>query len=997
MNSLRTGQSIALFAALALAFVGGCNPATKTTPAQPADVEDAVSKMYRAMNAQDWDLAATYVPQALIIRPNDPDLITSAAMVSGRCGRKQEAAEMLVDAAKSANYSPSSRVDLAVQALVEVGELYSAINLLEDSVQHDPTRSEHRRILIGFLGEVQRIDRIPKHLHKLIQDRNFTVDLLIAFTDPSTRQFTLAAMRQMMSRNAKDHRVRLPEAFQKLNKRDSQSAEKILREILEHHPDFAIAHAMHGQALVAENRWTDLGDWFSAAPTHAPQYAGYWLTLGDLASHQSQTAQAVHAYWRATKCDPINLAAWNRLSQSARRLKATKGDYHLNISDQQCDQISQRSLDLLDYRNQFNHFRLSDQTSQREATLVATSLLRVGRYWEAEAWSAVATQLKNEPADNLSDLRNAIVAKLAKDQSWIAKNLPVFAIDLSSLPAPKIGNELPQTASANLVVPEQVQTNHIRLEEESDRWGLTGTGTKNDAWGPKTAAIVHFSGAGGGSIDYDLDGLPDLLAMGAGGEMLKMNSEANALMRNLGERFSDATLSAMVGDKGFGQGVAVGDFNEDGFPDLLFANLGANRLFRNNGDGSFSDCSSLLVEADRELWSTSAAMADLNKDGIADVLLSNYCKIVPKLSKPCEGEAGNIGPCYPLEFAAEADQLLLSSPAGKLKDFAATSIGQQSTGRGLGVLAGALQDNRLGVFVANDMSRNSYYVDSQPSSDVFADSATVRGLAVDARTLAQASMGIASSDFDLDGDIDLYVTGFSDEYNVYYEQVEPGIWQDRTQHQGLAQPTLALVGFGTEAIDLDDDGIDEIVVTNGHIGDIQEPDSPPYAQPFQIFRRGASGRFELVQDDGWGDYFAQDHVGRALWTTDVNLDGRSDIAITHNCDQVRLLVNRSKLNSHRIGFQLVGTKCSRDAVGAVLTMKINGESRTMWVRSGDGYLCSNERVLRAGLGSSTQVDQVTVTWQDGTFDHFGSMNADSQYLLVQGERQAFQLESFNER
>ncbi len=160
----------------------------------------------------------------------------------------------------------------------------------------------------------------------------------------------------------------------------------------------------------------------------------------------------------------------------------------------------------------------------------------------------------------------------------------------------------------------------------------------------------------------------------------------------------------------------------------------------------------------------------------------------------------------------------------------------------------------------------------------------------------------------------------------------------------------------------------------------------------QLFRRNSTGHFELLEDDSWGGYFATSHVGRALWTLDVNRDGRSDVMITHMSEQIRLLVNHSEDNHDRIAFKLVGTRNSRDAVGAIVRFESGGRKRTLWWLAGDGYMCSNERVLRAGLGQADRVDNVTVTWQDGTVEQIGTLSANSEYVIVQGEGKAFALE-----
>ena len=352
----------------------------------------------------------------------------------------------------------------------------------------------------------------------------------------------------------------------------------------------------------------------------------------------------------------------------------------------------------------------------------------------------------------------------------------------------------------------------------------------------------------------------------------------------------------------------------------------------------------------------------------------------------CPNQEGVIGPCHPLTFPADADRFYEGVGNGSFRNTTSQWISEPSTGRGLGILAGNLDGSQLGVFIANDMSRNAFYTPTKTANGIeLEENASVRGVAVDGRTQAQASMGIASSDFDLDGDLDLYVTGFGREYNIYYEQIAPGIWRDETNKLDLAQPTLSVVGFGTEAIDLDNDGIDEIAVTNGHIGDFSDAESLPYEQPIQLFRRRQDGRFELLSDDDWGKYFRDHHVGRGLWTMDVNRDGKTDLVLTHTKEQLRLLVNRTENAGKSIGFQIKGTTCSRDAIGSTIQFTYKDQPRTLWLLAGDGYMCANEKILRAGLGDATQVENVSITWPDGKTEQVGTLETGTDYLLVQGK------------
>jgi hypothetical protein len=682
------------------------------------------------------------------------------------------------------------------------------------------------------------------------------------------------------------------------------------------------------------------------------------------------------------------------LAQTIRRLRSIGSEFAAALSDEQLASIDQRIADLLELRKRYYDFVADKKKSQRYATRVAELLMRLGRNWEAEAWTAIATTLTVDPSQELTSLRESILRNLERDASWQSTDgHPVLALDLSHFPEPDVdsGQSLPPRAG---MIPLIASTDHLRMSEQAEQWGLASVGADNNPTDARLAPLIRSTGVGGGVIDYDLDGLPDILVMGAGGTMLLQDSKPNELMRNLGDRFDKVAVHAGAIDTGFGQGVAVGDFNEDGFADLFFANLGTNRLLRNNGDGTFSDSSEQIDDGDWQEWTTSGVFVDINEDGIADLLTTNYCDTVADMDQACPDDNGVLGPCHPLRFAAHTDQFFRGTEQGRLTDMTSRWIPDVSPARGLGIVAGALDGHNLGTFIANDMSANAFYTHTGIDENALVESAAAWGLAVDGRTLAQASMGIASSDFDGDGDLDFYVTGFGREYNIFYEQIAPGLWNDQTNRLGLVQPTLSLVGFGTEAIDLDNDGIDEIIVTNGHIGQFNKPDSLPYAQSLQVFRRNTRGSFELLDDDAWGNYFATPHVGRALWTVDVNRDGLVDVMITHMSEQLRLLVNRTQAPNDRIAFTLVGRRNSRDAVGAVIRFQCNGRGRTLWSLAGDGYMCSNERVLRAGLGQADQVDNVTVTWQDGTVEQIGSLSANAQYVIVQGDEEAFTVDQF---
>jgi len=971
-----------------ISFVGCGDPTSNSGP-QPQDRStNAVLEMRKAMSSGDWKRADLFSQHALITKPNDPDLLSEVAKVLAMNERRREAALLLVEATTMANFQPESRVEFTVQTLIDVGELYVAIELLERALQANPANVKHRRQLIGFLVEAHRTQQIQPHLLELIRRRQFDMPLLLTVTETSSRRFLVNATEKLIQRKPDDRRVLIGVAYERFSEQDIEGAKNVLLEILAQHPDFAPALAMSGQVLVAQGRYNELADWMQLALPECKTYPEYWLALGDWANEQQKYAESCNAYWRAAQCNPNLGIAWSRLSQTLGSLADANSPLDSHVTENQLQDIGRRINMLVDLHCSFFDFNDKGRQSQSGAVKVAECLMNLGRNWEAEAWSAVATTLTQDPTKDLALLREEILNRLKLDASWqSAQGQLALSVNLDGLPAVVVSS---QSSERNRfkVVSKPPTSDHLRLVAMSKDWGLESIGGENSPDEEGRAPLIYANGVGGGAVDYDLDGWPDLVVMGAGGTMLQTDSKPNELMRNLGTRFVNVTHETGIGDTGFGQGVAAGDFNEDGFSDLFFANLGKNRLLRNNGDGTFTDCTDLIDDRTAE-WTTSASFFDMNADGITDLFVTNYCDAIPAVGDACLNNEGQPGPCHPLKFPANRDQVFVAQADGRLNDVSNEWIPQVSIGRGLGMIAGALDGSNMSVFIANDMSANHYY-NFQDGENRLSETAALRGLAVDGRAMPQASMGIAASDFDNDGDLDLYVTGFAREYNIFYEQVSPGFWRDETSRLKLVEPTLATVGFGTQAIDLDNDGVDEIAVTNGHIGDFNDPKDPPYKQPLQIFRRDQQSAFRLIDDDSWGEYLYDSHVGRAMWLMDVNRDGLRDILITHTSEPICLLVNQTESDAHKIAFRLVGTSNSRDAVGTIIRFDCGGRSRALWSLAGDGYLCCNEKTLHAGLGDVERVDNVTVTWQNGRIDHLGSLKADSEYLIVEGAKEAFE-------
>lgn len=540
---------------------------------------------------------------------------------------------------------------------------------------------------------------------------------------------------------------------------------------------------------------------------------------------------------------------------------------------------------------------------------------------------------------------------------------------------------LTETERESLSTP--VVVSHWQMDDVAEPAGLRFFGRTIKE--PDSPGILLFEtlGCGGGTVDFDRDGWPDLYLAAAGGTPPEQDSEPNELFRNLGGTFVPVASHAGVADRGFGQGVAAGDFNEDGFADLLVLNYGPNRLFLNQGDGTFADARSRMPEEPYDEWSSSGAIADIDGDGLSDLFIVNYCAGLGPVIQSCDTRAT----CSPMVFPPLVDRFAKSTFDGTFHASATTGLSRCVPGRGLGLIVGDM-DSRRGneVFVANDMTPNHFFqVKTGDQGTRLLESALPRGVGLSGDGFPQGSMGIVADDLDGDEDIDLYVTNFEGEESTLHVQSESGVWRDETLSLGLGLSTLPLVGFGSESIDVDNSGQRAVFVANGHVDRVSRDGQPvTFAQELRAFRAAEEG-FEWVQASTLGDYFAKPHVGRSLWTIDANSDGRIDLVVTHQTEPVALLMNRTESENEWLRIELVGTTSSRDAVGATVTVIDSVGNRHSGFRmAGSGYQCSNDPVLHFGLGQAEDDGlRAVVKWPSGRKEEFGDLSTRQTVLLVE--------------
>jgi hypothetical protein len=504
--------------------------------------------------------------------------------------------------------------------------------------------------------------------------------------------------------------------------------------------------------------------------------------------------------------------------------------------------------------------------------------------------------------------------------------------------------------------------------------------------------IHEVMGSGVAWIDYDADGRPDLFFVQAGPVRPGPGPQpTNKLYRNLGGgRFGDVTEAAGLARAGFGMGAAVGDYDNDGFDDLLVTYFGGVVLYHNQPDGAggrrFADVTAAAGLSNPH-WATSAAWADLDGDGLLDPYVCNYCEVdlanYPTCTDPRSGEAMC---CPPSHFPATRHRLFRNLGGGRFGDATGPSgLAGVPPAPGLGVVAVDVDgDGRVDLYVANDM-RPAYLLHNRGGGRV-ADVALPAGVALGLDGSLVAGMGVAAGDVDGSGRPSLFVTNFERRPNALYLNRGGLRFREAGMPSGLAGPALARLGFGAEFLDADLDGNPDAATANGHIHRAAaKVVNSRYPQPAQLFVGDGRGKFREVSDQA-GPYFAEARVGRGLAVADYDDDGRPDLVYANNGGPPALLRNLTPTAHGWVRLELVGdgVKSNRNAVGARVEVEAGGRVQTRWVLGGGSYLSASDRRLSVGLGPADKVDRVTVAWPSGRRDEYRDLPARRGYRLTEG-------------
>lgn len=517
-------------------------------------------------------------------------------------------------------------------------------------------------------------------------------------------------------------------------------------------------------------------------------------------------------------------------------------------------------------------------------------------------------------------------------------------------------------------------TSGIHFEDITRAAGIHFThnsGAIGKKWLPETM------GPGVAFIDYDNDGWQDILLVNGTdwpGHVRKHSTLA-LYHNNQNGTFADVTQKAGLAVEMYGLGVAIGDYDNDGYDDILITTLGQNHLFHNNGNGTFTD-----VTKKSGLWgpnefSTSAAWVDYDRDGKLDLVVANYVQWSPATDISCELDGKTKSYCTPESYKGASVRLWHNRGDGTFEDATQKAGLYDITSKSLGVAVfDANQDGWPDILISNDTQPNKLYINN--GNGTFTEKGVASGIAYNEDGIARAGMGVDAADYDRSGAASVVITNFSNQMLALYHNERKGLFVDEAPQSDVGHASLLTLGFGCFFFDYDLDGWPDLYIANGHIEDAIERVQPRvhFAEPPHLFRNLTGGKFQEVTT-AMGAAFSSPRVARGAAYGDINNDGALDVLVATNGGPATLFRNMGTTN-HSLRIKLVGTKSNRDGIGSDVRVTAGSDVQTKTLRSGSSYLSSSELVLTFGLASHTQADTIEIRWPSGQVDNLKNIAAD---------------------
>ena len=542
---------------------------------------------------------------------------------------------------------------------------------------------------------------------------------------------------------------------------------------------------------------------------------------------------------------------------------------------------------------------------------------------------------------------------------------------------------------------QSIAADQVRLPyfvEPGPESGLTGvTVAAKVPW----IFVIDNIGTGCALLDYDLDGDLDLFQVQASAleGFPAQPPPHDYLYRNDGnDRFTDVTLEAGFGQHFWGQGVIAGDYDNDGYSDLYVSGYGPGRMYHNEGNGKFKEVGAEVGVNDTG-WGASAAFFDYDSDGLLDLYVARYMEFDPATipprgdpDHPCRFR-GIAVVCGPMGLEPSIHRLYHNNGDGTFSNVnVETGMEMKNLQYGLGVVTGDVDnDGDADIFVANDSKPNFLYINDGKGH--FSEEGVIRGVAYSGDGRAQASMGCTMGDPDKDGDLDLFVNHFSHDYSTLYINDGTGFFEDSTLRAGLVEPTILTLAWGTEFIDLDNDGDEDLLISASHV--YPEADDAAIGSSFkqrcQIFLNDGTAKFTELKGEAAGPAMSHKAAHRGAAFGDIDEDGDIDVVVTRMFERLAFYRNDLPAGNHWIHIRLVGTRSNRDAIGARVYLEAGGKKWMKERHGGGSFESSNDPRLHIGLGGISKIDSIEIRWPSGLVEKKTGVPIDQTVTFVEPE------------
>jgi enediyne biosynthesis protein E4 len=974
---------ISLILLASLSVLGGVGARLVASHRFRAELAEARKEMEAGLLA----LARKRLTRLAEQRPEEAEVAYQLGRCEAARGRREAALDAWARIPADSPWAAPAALEFA-RAAIPMGRITEAERFLRTALQRPGLEVPAlRHLLLILLGQQGRIDEA----RRLIEDL-WNETAIVPPRDEADRlamlrehvgldletfplEWNLSRLEEGGTPTAEDDRrlMALARAYLASRSGDFRRAEGELRSCLDRWPDDPLVWKSWLDSAVASGRVEPAREALAFVPARLLDSTRLlelraWFARG---RHDAPAEQK--ALERLLALEPGRTPTLTRLAELLQQAGDPRGAAELRRRKAELDAALDR------YFRLYKEARYADHIPE-----LATLAEQLGRTFEARGfWEIVRDR---EPANA------AAQSALGRLSTAAAEASPPVSGSLAQVL--EAGATSPSPSPAGVSRPGGGRGPIPRFEDGAPHAGLAGFIQDNGT--SPIHQLPEMASGGVGLLDYDGDGFLDVYCVQGGTFPPGPNAtySGDRLYRNRGDgTFVDVTQPSGIGGmrRGYGHGVAVGDYDNDGRPDLFVTRWRSYALYHNRGDGMFEDVTERAgLGGDRD-WPTSSAFADLDGDGDLDLYVCHYGAWDPDHPQICKDPSGTIIlTCDPRRIESLPDHAFRND-GGRFIDVTAGSGIVDRDGRGFGVVAADLdEDGRIDLFVANDSTANFLF--RNVGGFRFEEVGHAAGVAANAGGGYQAGMGVACGDLDGDGRFDLAVTNFYGESTTLFHNLGQGLFADDTSAIGLAAPSRHRLGFGVAFLDANNDGWLDLLTANGHITD----QSPlfPHAMTPQLFIGGPAGMLTDVTSEA-GPPFQRLYVGRGLAVGDLDNDGRPDAVMVAQNEPLVDFRNRSESSrGHFVTLQLEGTQSNRDGIGAVVALVAGGRTRVAPRFGGGSYQSAGDPRLHLGLGPCDRVESVEVRWPSGTVDRHRDLRVDRGYRLREGDAAAGLLPGF---